>query len=78
MRDRTHSRIYPDIGARLRDLRKARGCTIDYLSERSGYSTGYLSRLENGSRHNPTVAFIWDTSKALGVSPSVLLGIEDT
>lgn len=78
MSNRTQNRIYPDIGARLRELRKARKRTLDDLGEQSGYSSGYLSRLENGSRDNPTIAFVWDMSRALGVSPAVLLGIEDT
>ena len=57
-RVRALNRIYPDIGARMRELRKARKRTLQELSDRSGYSAGYLSRLENGSRVNPTVAFI--------------------
>lgn len=73
---RTLNRIYPDIGARLRELRKAQKRTLHDLSERSGYSVGYLSRLENGSRDNPTIAFVWDISQALDVTPSSMLGID--
>lgn len=76
-RVRALNRIYPDIGARMRELRKARKRTLQELSDRSGYSTGYLSRLENGSRVNPTVAFIWDMSQALGVTPAAMLDLEE-
>ena len=61
----------------MRELRKARKRTLQELSDRSGYSAGYLSRLENGSRVNPTVAFIWDMSQALGVTPAAMLGLEE-
>ena len=76
---RALNRIYPDIGARLRELRELRELrqhTLHDLSERSGYSVGYLSRLENGSRDNPTIAFVWDISQALDVTPSFMLGID--
>lgn len=75
--DEHMTKTYPDIGARMRELRKARRNTLQELSDRSGYSTGYLSRLENGSRVNPTVAFIWDMSQALGVTPAAMLGLEE-
>lgn len=73
---RALNRIYPDIGARLRELRELRQHTLHDLSERSGYSVGYLSRLENGSRDNPTIAFVWNISQALDVTPSFMLGID--
>lgn len=69
------ARVYPDIGARLRDLRQARKRSLTSLAERSGYSTGYLSRLEHGSRDNPTIAFVWDIAKALDVTPADVLGL---
>ena len=41
---------FRDFAARLRELRKAASLTLRKLSERSGYSTGWLSEAESGER----------------------------
>lgn len=41
------------IGSRLRDLRKARGMTLETLAERAGVTKGYLSKIENGKQLPP-------------------------
>src|SRR3546814_19218663 len=38
------------VGARLRDVRRERGLTLDELASRSGMSMSTLSRLESGKR----------------------------
>lgn len=37
-----------DIGARLKDLRKGKGLSIRKVSEATGFSVSFLSKLENG------------------------------
>ena len=37
-----------DIGAEIRDLRKARGLTLEDLAGRIGRSVGYVSQVERG------------------------------
>lgn len=57
------------IGDQIRDLRKARGCTIVELADRIGRSVGYLSQVERNisSVSIPTLQKIAD---ALGVQVS--------
>lgn len=38
---------------RIRELRKERRLTLDILAERSGFTKGYLSKIENGSKAPP-------------------------
>ena len=39
-----------DVGARIRELRKARGLTLREVAERVGWSASYLSQLEKGKQ----------------------------
>ena len=41
------------ISRRLRDLRKARGVTLDELASMTGFTKGYLSKIENGRKVPP-------------------------
>ncbi|MFT3716245.1 MAG: XRE family transcriptional regulator [Gordonia sp. (in: high G+C Gram-positive bacteria)] len=54
------------VGARLRDLRRQRGWTLDELSGRAGMSASTLSRLESGKRH-ATLELLLPLSRQLGV-----------
>jgi transcriptional regulator with XRE-family HTH domain len=42
------------FGARLRDLRAARGQSLKQMAEELGVSSAYLSALEHGKRGRPT------------------------
>lgn len=66
------------IGGRLRRLRRERGWTLGELSERTGLSTPYLSRVEAGERQ-PSLAALFVVCEAHGVAVSSLLdpGDED-
>lgn len=61
-------------GPLVRGLREARGLTLAQLSERSGYSGGYLSRIEreDGRKASPE-ATSW-IARALGVEVPALTG----
>jgi len=41
------------ISRRLRDLRKVRGVTLDELASLTGFTKGYLSKIENGRKVPP-------------------------
>lgn len=59
------------FGARLRELRGGRGWTLEELSERTGLSKPFLSRLEGGDRQ-PSIAAVLTLSRVYGVSLSAL------
>ena len=54
------------IGAQLRELRKAKGMTLQTLSDASGLSIGYLSQLERG-RSTLTIGNLKLLADQLGV-----------
>ncbi len=55
------------LGARLREVRKAKGLTQQELAEKAILHLTYVGHLEVGKYH-PTVFVMWKISKALGVS----------
>jgi len=63
----------PAIGPRLRDLRKARGLTLDMLAAGSGVSRSMLSQIERGQA-NPTIATVWNLSRALEIELAEFVG----
>lgn len=65
------------IGPSLRRLRVERGLTIAVLAERSGFSKGYLSKVEN-SKTAPPVSTLMVLAQALGINISELFSAEQT
>ena len=63
------------LGRRIQTRRSERGVTLDVMSERTGFSKGYLSRIENGKKTPPldTLARI---ARALGTDVNTLLSDE--
>lgn len=57
------------IGVEIKNLRKARGITLDTLSENSTLSKGYLSQIERGLS-SPSIKALYNISRALGVTIS--------
>lgn len=57
------------IGGEIKSLRKARGITLDALSDAAGLSKGYLSQIERGVS-SPSVKALHSISRALGVTIS--------
>ncbi|HLU53085.1 MAG TPA: helix-turn-helix transcriptional regulator, partial [Acidimicrobiia bacterium] len=53
--DNTAAEFAAIVGARVRDLRKARGMSLGALAKATGVGKGTLSELESG-RRNPTLA----------------------
>ncbi|MEA3486221.1 MAG: XRE family transcriptional regulator [Thermodesulfobacteriota bacterium] len=62
-----------EIGKNIRRYRKARNLTLQDVSDATGYSRGYLSKLEK-SDTAPPVGTLTQIGKALGVTMSALLG----
>lgn len=60
------------LGRRIQARRSERGVTLDVMSDRTGFSKGYLSRIENGKKTPPldTLARI---ARALGTDVNTLL-----
>ena len=57
-----------NFGLYLRELRKAKGMTLDELREVIGYSNPYLSQIENRENRAPSPEIIRKFSAALGVN----------
>ena len=64
------------LGARVKDLRKERGLTLEELAGRSGVSRAMISKLERGEK-NPTLVIAARLAEGLGVSLSRLAGVEE-
>jgi len=57
------------LGALIRDLRTRRGLRLDDVASRSGYTKGFLSKIENG-RASPPIATLMRLAQALNVDPA--------
>ncbi|AHB13566.1 LexA family transcriptional regulator [Dehalococcoides mccartyi] len=61
------------IGEKIREFRKARGWTPEYLGTRSGLSGQYIRKLEKGERQSITLATANKLSNAFGIEPAKLI-----
>lgn len=59
--------IVQRVASRLRDVRRARGLTLDQLSASSGVSRTALSQIER-QKSNPSLASLWKIAAGLGLS----------
>jgi transcriptional regulator with XRE-family HTH domain len=64
------------LGERVKELRRARGLTLDGLAEHSGVSRAMISKLERGEK-NPTLVVAAKLAEGLGVTLSRLAGMEE-
>lgn len=62
------------IANKLHTLRKQRGLTLDELAERVGTSKQTIHRYENGTIANIPKSKVESLARALGVTPSELMG----
>lgn len=63
------------IGLKLRQLRHARGKTLEVVAGLVGISAGYLSVLETGKRTLDRLSLILDLAEVLQASPSELISL---
>ncbi len=64
------------LGARVRELRRERGLTLQGLAEKSGVSRAMISKLERGEK-NPTLVIAARLAEGLEVTLSQLAGMEE-
>lgn len=55
-------------GAKIRQLRRARGYGLNEFAELVGVSRGYLSQLERGVKQKPSAALLARIADGLGIS----------
>ncbi|HEY6874175.1 MAG TPA: helix-turn-helix transcriptional regulator [Geobacteraceae bacterium] len=60
------------FGEAIRELRKQKRLSQEYVAHESGLDRSFISLLETG-RQQPSLVTIFQLSKALGVSPSQLI-----
>lgn len=66
------------LGARLRELRKARGLTLRELAEKAGVDFTYLSKIETGKlQYTPGTDTIRKLAELLGADPLEFLSLAD-
>ncbi len=72
----TSEAIYGErLGARVKDLRRRRGLTLEDLAERAGVSRAMISKVERGEK-NPTLVVAAKVAEGLGITITELLGVE--
>jgi transcriptional regulator with XRE-family HTH domain len=62
------------LGARMKDLRRERGLTLEDLARHSGVSRAMISKMERGEK-NPTLVVAAKLAEGLGVTLSEFLGV---
>ncbi len=67
--------IEGEIGKRIKAFRNEKRLTLEKLAEQTGFSKGYLSKMEK-SEKAPPVSTLGIIARALGVTISRLLGEE--
>jgi len=70
------SEITTRLASRLKEERAAKGLSLDALAKLSGVSRSMLSQIERGES-SPTVASLWNLTRALNVDFSSLLDQEN-
>lgn len=68
----TRSEIHDRLAYALREARKARGLSLDAVAKLSGVSRSMVSQIERGES-SPTVATLWNLTKALQIDFSNLM-----
>jgi transcriptional regulator with XRE-family HTH domain len=61
------------LGQRIREVRNARGWTLDQLAKEAGLTKGFLSQVENGKAPRPSGRVLLLLARALGASVDWLL-----
>jgi transcriptional regulator with XRE-family HTH domain len=67
--------VEAEIGKRIKEFRLKKNLTLQELADRTGYSKGYLSKVETSDKA-PPVATLSVIARELGVNVSSLLGEE--
>jgi transcriptional regulator with XRE-family HTH domain len=65
--------VEAEIGKRIRALRKERQVTLEQLATQTGFTKGYLSKIEKSDK-SPPVSTLGIIAQVFGVTISALLG----
>lgn len=57
----------------LKSIRKKHNMSIAKLSEKTGITSAYISMLENGKKHNPSLGILKRIAEALNTPLSELI-----
>lgn len=77
MSDPSAEHILDRLPARLKEARQRQGLSLDAVSKLSGVSRSMVSQIERGES-SPTVATLWNLTRALQVDFAGLLDAADT
>ncbi|MEG0292065.1 MAG: XRE family transcriptional regulator [Anaerovoracaceae bacterium] len=69
-------KLQPDIGNKLRSIRKELGFSLDVASKMTGVSKAMLGQIERGESV-PTISTLWKISRGLKVTFSNFIAIKD-
>lgn len=64
------------VGANQKDIRTARGLSLDALAKASGVSRSHLAQIESG-KANPSIGTVWQIATALKVGFTELVATEE-
>ncbi len=67
--------IVTAIATRMRELRDARGLSLQDVADRAGIAKSHVWQIEQGKSANPTIATTVGIARALGVSLDYLAGL---
>lgn len=70
-----HPEIATRLATRLKEERSAKGLSLEALANLSGVSRSMISQIERG-KSSPTVASLWNLTRALNIDFSTLLDLE--
>lgn len=65
------------LGNRIKLLRALRRMSLEEVGDAAGLTKSHVWELEQGRSRNPTVNAVWGLARALSVSPSAILGLDD-
>jgi transcriptional regulator with XRE-family HTH domain len=65
-----------NIGGTIRSLRQEKQMTLPVLAEKAGLSKGLLSKIENSSDANPSLATLYKITEAMDITLSDFLETE--
>ena len=66
------------IGAKLRDIRKQNGLSVQHVAQQVGVSAATLYRYENGSIEKIPSHVLTELARVLGVTPAQIIGWDDS
>lgn len=67
--------IVASIASRMREIREARGLSLQDVATRAGIAKSHVWEIEQGRSANPTIATTVGIARALGVSLDHLTGL---